>query len=229
MGKNGYLVYLGKCLLPVTPEKIEMKINNANTTVTLIDDGEINILKQAKLTDVEFECLIPQTRQPYAMYSGGFVGAGYFLDYFESLKQGKKAVQFIVVRYSPGGRAFFNTNLTVSLEEYSIVEDVKEGFDLKIKIKLKQWKAYGTKKITIRDTGNSVVASAASDRETNNAPETPDSYVVRKGDCLWTIAKSFYGNGADYGKIYDANKDIVGGNPNLIYPGQELTIPKKGG
>lgn len=27
------------------------------------------------------------------------------------------------------------------------------------------------------------------------------------------------------GKIYNANKGVIGGNPNLIYPGQVLTIP----
>jgi nucleoid-associated protein YgaU len=28
-----------------------------------------------------------------------------------------------------------------------------------------------------------------------------------------------------YTKIYEANKDLIGGNPNLIYPGQQLVIP----
>lgn len=50
-------------------------------------------------------------------------------------------------------------------------------------------------------------------------------YTVKKGDNLWTIAKKFYGNGADYSKIYEANKDTIGNNPNLIYPGQTFTIP----
>ena len=52
MAKSGYDVYLKKCLLPVTPSKITTKINNANETVTLMDEGEINILKKAGLTDI---------------------------------------------------------------------------------------------------------------------------------------------------------------------------------
>nr|WP_300838902.1 phage tail protein [uncultured Acetatifactor sp.] len=52
-----------------------------------------------------------------------------------------------------------------------------------------------------------------------------DTYVVVKGDCLWTIAKKFYGNGAQNTRIYNANRDKIK-NPNLIYPGQALTIPK---
>ena len=58
----------------------------------------------------------------------------------------------------------------------------------------------------------------------NNSAQ-PKTYTVKSGDCLWNIAKKFYGNGAQYTKIYNANKGVIGGNPNLIYPGQVLTIP----
>lgn len=48
--------------------------------------------------------------------------------------------------------------------------------------------------------------------------------TVKSGDCLWNIAKKQLGNGADYTKIYNLNKDKIK-NPNLIYPGQVLTLP----
>jgi nucleoid-associated protein YgaU len=49
-------------------------------------------------------------------------------------------------------------------------------------------------------------------------------YTVKKGDTLWAIAKKYYGNGAQYKKIYNANKNIIK-NPDLIYPKQKLVIP----
>ena len=52
-----------------------------------------------------------------------------------------------------------------------------------------------------------------------------DTYVVVKGDCLWNIAKKYYGAGAMYTKIYNENSGIIK-NPSLIYPGQVLKIPK---
>lgn len=52
-----------------------------------------------------------------------------------------------------------------------------------------------------------------------------DTYTVVKGDCLWNIAKKFYKKGGSYTNIYNANKDKIK-NPNLIYPGQVLVIPK---
>ena len=45
MSRNGYDFYLGKCLLPITPSKLTVKINGGNTTLTLMDEGQINILR----------------------------------------------------------------------------------------------------------------------------------------------------------------------------------------
>lgn len=49
-------------------------------------------------------------------------------------------------------------------------------------------------------------------------------YTVREGDCLWSIAKSYYGDGSKYMKIYNANKDKIK-NPDLIMDGWKLVIP----
>ena len=58
-----YHFYLGNMLLPIAPEKFTLKINNANQTYTLINEGEINVLKTPGLTDIEFdaEALLWQT------------------------------------------------------------------------------------------------------------------------------------------------------------------------
>lgn len=227
MKQSGYDFYLKKCLLPVAPPKLSVKINNANETVTLINEGEINILKKAELTDIEFECRIPQEKYPFAVYKSGFKGADYFLDYFESLKTSKKPFQFIVCRKRPTGKRLFDTNIKVSMEDYKITEDAKNGFDVLVKIKLKQWRDYGTKTVNISFNMEKPKASVEPQREatTSPAPATAQTYTVVKGDCLWNIAKKFYGNGSKYSIIYNANKSVIGGNPNLIYPGQVLTIP----
>lgn len=50
-------------------------------------------------------------------------------------------------------------------------------------------------------------------------------YVVKPGDNLSKIARIFYGDDHLWKKIYEANKTTIGGNPNLIYPGQRFVIP----
>ncbi len=48
---------------------------------------------------------------------------------------------------------------------------------------------------------------------------------TRFHDCLWYIAKRFYNNPYLWPKIYKANNDKIR-NPNRIYPGQVLKVPK---
>ncbi len=51
-------------------------------------------------------------------------------------------------------------------------------------------------------------------------------HTVVKGDTLWAISQAAYGNGAEYNKIFEANKPMLS-NPDKIYPGQKLRIPPK--
>jgi LysM repeat protein len=50
-----------------------------------------------------------------------------------------------------------------------------------------------------------------------------DTYTVQKGDTLSGIAQH-HGYGSDWHSLYDANKSTVGGDPNLILPGQHLAL-----
>ena len=49
-------------------------------------------------------------------------------------------------------------------------------------------------------------------------------YVVKKGDCLWSIAEEQLGDGMLWSDIYETNKAVIGEDPNLIYVGIELTL-----
>ncbi len=51
-------------------------------------------------------------------------------------------------------------------------------------------------------------------------------HVVVSGDTLSGIAKKYYNDTGKYLKIYEANKAVIGDNPDLIKPGMELVIPK---
>ena len=219
-----YKFYLSNILLPVPPEKLELKIKNNNKTLDLINDGEINILKNAGLTEISFDILLPNTRYPFANYEDGYKEASYYLEEIEKLKVNKSPFQFIVTRTKPNNILIFDTNMKVSIEDYTIKEEAKEGFDVSVSIKLKQYREYATKTMEITIKQERPVATQTQTRAVNNSNNTSTSYTVIKGDCLWKIAKRFYGVGSRWTEIYNANKSKIK-NPNLIYPGQVFVIP----
>lgn len=222
-----YYFYLDKTLLPVSPEKLSIKISNQNKTINLINEGQVNIIKDAGLTDISFDALIPATEYPFAKYKNGFIKPYDFIKAFEKLKSDKKAFQFIVTRTTPDGKILFDTNMTVTLESYKLNESAKDGFDVRISFDLKQYKEYGTKQIVTIDSVSTAQGSTRTAKSTSEK-----SYKVVSGDCLWSIAKKFYGDGSKYPKIYKANQDIIdkrnkgtGLDKYTIYTGQVFIIP----
>ncbi len=56
----------------------------------------------------------------------------------------------------------------------------------------------------------------------------PKTHTVVRGDSLSKIAKTYYGHAGKWKQLYEANKAVVGANPDLIKPGQILVIPDLG-
>jgi nucleoid-associated protein YgaU len=53
-------------------------------------------------------------------------------------------------------------------------------------------------------------------------------YEVQKGDTLQKISKKFYDTYRKWGRIYEANKDVLS-DPDQLKPGMTLRIPTEGG
>lgn len=213
-----YSCYLGGVEWP-TPEKLQLKIKGKNKTLVLLNEGEVNFLRAPGLTELVVPFDLP-------MLTGAYSPDRY-LGILENLKANRETTQFILVRASPSGRSLFDTNMKVSVEDYIITEEGKNGLDVSIDVNLKQWRDYGTKTVTVetpQDQAESApTVTVEKERDESTAP-TAKTYTVKAGDSLWAIAAKYYGSGAEYSKIYNANTDKVS-NPNLIYPGQVLTIP----
>lgn len=212
-----YTCYLNGVQWP-TPEKLTVKIKGQNKTLILLNEGEVNFLREPGLTEIVVPFTLPMlsgTRSPE-----------YYLGILEKLKTGKTTAWFKLVRLSPNGHTLYDTNMKVSVEDYNIVEDAKEGLDVSVDVNLKQWRSYGTKTITVEKPAakeEKATVSVTKERDASTAPTTK-TYTVKKGDTLWAIAAKYYGSGAQYNKIYNANTDKIS-NPNLIYPEQVFTIP----
>ena len=220
-----YSFFLDGVLLPVTPGSLQIKIKNQNKTVSLLNEGEVNFLKLPGLSEVQFDVLLPQVSYPFG--NGGRQPADYYLSLLERLKTGKKPFQFIVSRATQGGKLLFDTNMKASLEDYEISEDAEElGTDVKVRVSLKQYRDFGTKTVTLeqpKTPDGTPTAAVTLERAAKNAPQ-PKTYTVQKGDCLWNIAKKHCGDGAKWKELAGLNADKIV-NPNLIYPGQVLTLP----
>jgi hypothetical protein len=228
---NGYEFYfkIGSEVLtfPITPDELTIKVGSNNKTITLVNEGDINILKSPSLIEVEFEARFPMRKYPFSREVLPFKE---YFTMFEELKEQRQHFRFIVARATPSGKRTWDTNLLVALEQFEINESADEGDDVLITFKLKQYKEYGVVKIK-----NGVASSSSG--SSSSQTQTAKTYTVKSGDCLWKIAKRFYGDGTKWTVIYDANKKVIedtakkyrngkgSSNGHWIYPGTKLTIP----
>jgi LysM repeat protein len=81
--------------------------------------------------------------------------------------------------------------------------------------------------------GDPVAKSAETSPSTEIRAEGPNAVVedirttkVVPGDSLWRLSQQFYGNGAFYRQIYEANTDQIR-DPNLIFPYQVFVVPQQ--
>lgn len=71
----------------------------------------------------------------------------------------------------------------------------------------------------------STEVSKSSSRDTKSSKSSSGrKYTTKSGDSLWSIAKKFYGDGSQYMKIYEANRNVIT-NPVVVWAGVVITIP----
>lgn len=91
-------------------------------------------------------------------------------------------------------------NMEATVESFVWGEQDATG-DIYYTCNLKEYKKIKTKKATV-----TIATVKPTVRATKPQASTARTYTVKSGDCLWKIAKQFYGNGAQYTKIYNANR-----------------------
>ena len=206
-------------LLPVTPAEIEMKTGNCNRAVYILNMGEMNLAKKAGLQEIRFTALLPGKRYPFVQTEDGFHEAEYYLNLFREYKAAAQPVQLILFRKLADGTQLFCSNTEVLLEEYVVTEKGGEQGDFWVQMYWKEWKTAKSIRYSIKkQDGGNVMIEQGQERQA----KTPAAvYTVKKGDCLWNIAKRELGDGTKYKEI--ARKNGIS-DPNRIYPGQVLKL-----
>jgi nucleoid-associated protein YgaU len=113
---------------------------------------------------------------------------------------------------TPKHDLLFDTNLQVSLEDYTINEDAENGMNVIVSVNLKQYKPYATKTVEVKKTAEGKKATAKKARKITK--EIPKIFkIVKSGQTLWEICKGKLGDTSKLLEIAKLN-DIT--NPNVL-------------
>ncbi len=210
--------FLNGVQLPVNPfEDITIKVQGNNKQYEIVDLGEVTRIGNRKLKDVSIKSLFTDNVYPFTTTSSPLPAKTYVDNIYKVMDQSLPARLIIT---GDG----VDINLLSSIEQFSPSQHFGETNEYYYTLELKEFREPVIKRVQIVQTVSTPKAQASKQPVRAADPPKTKTYTVKSGDCLWNIAKKFYGSGAQYTKIVNANKSKIK-NPNLIYPGWVLVIP----
>lgn len=207
--------------IPWLPDKVVYDGNGSKRiTVDILDQGEVDIPNGSSLKFISWTSYFP--------------GEGHkSLPFLRGYWQDPKKLQNLLDKWKDNSTPLkvIMTGTPINHDVY--VDDFKGEYS-------GSYGDYGYQ-LVLKTRRDIVVISdkVVTADKTEPAPAATSSartHTVKSGDTLWSIAQKYYGSGAHYRKIYEANKTIIeetakkrgksssdGGH--WIYPGQVFTIP----
>lgn len=208
--------------IPVLPGKLEVTSPGKNEKTTVLEMGEILILRTKGLRSIAWESHFPASSAPYV--TGSITEPIEAIRAIQSARDAGKAIRFLITGTD------LDVNMPVGIDAFDYEERGGELGDIYYQIRLTEWKDYSPRRLILPSVADK--PALAKEPERAGTPTAAKTHTVIKGDCLWAIAQKHYGSGARYPEIYSANRAIIDGrnkgtgNPKYtIYPGQVLTIP----
>ncbi len=193
--------------LPVTPSQYPMAAGRAVEKLDMAQTGQIALPGLKSLFSETLEFMLPAQEYPF-LTAGAVADPAYYLD-----KLTAWSLDASVCRYVVAGT---DINSPVLLGPLAWQEQDGTN-DVYCKLPLFEYRYLDEAQVT--QTGN---ASRPVEAATQTA-QTAQNYTVVSGDSLWAICRKFYGDGSLAYKLAAANGIE---NPNLIFPGQTLSLPK---
>lgn len=190
-------------ILPVTPSEFIVSTSNNIQKVSIHQSGDVNLWGQPGLADITVSSFFPSSPRSYAFYGGDPYS---YIEQIQNWIKNKEQVRYIIS----------NTPVNIPTLPQSIEYGEQDGTgDVYFTLRMSEYRELKTVEVSSQGAG----------RPAENEPVTQEqSYVVKSGDTLWAIAQKYYGDGSLAWNLAEVNGIK---NANLIYPGDNLTIPEK--
>jgi nucleoid-associated protein YgaU len=210
---------------PMAPEKINVKTGQLFQAYTILAIGDVKIPSGEELTGFSWSGTLPGKVREKAPYVSEWRSPHDIQSQWSVYRAQKKKLKLMATE-TP-------INHNVYIQSYSVEYGGGYGdytYDISF-IQAKDLKVYASG-VSGQSTGTADTVESKPEGMERPSPPPPKTYIVVKGDSLWSIAQKQMGNGDKYPRLYEANKAAIDPRNQLyrqpkytIYPGQKLTIP----
>ncbi|WP_060210310.1 LysM peptidoglycan-binding domain-containing protein [Sporosarcina koreensis] len=199
-------------VLPIAPSRMEVVIGTKILTFNPIALGTIELPRGRLPIKFTLEGLLPGLEQAAIPERENEMSPNEISKTIQKWAEAKgangKKLRFIVTET--------DWNIPVFLLDFR--PSAPNGYgDVKYTLDLTEWRDFTVKEVNSATSGK---------KEVREIKPKPKTYTVKKGDTLSAIARNYGGSASKWLELWTANKGkLKSGNPDLIYPGETLTIP----
>lgn len=219
-----------KINIPVLPESITIQDNANNASVTVVDAGELSILKGRKLRQYSFSSFFPATAFR-GIKKENLKTPSHYVNQIEEWMNEKAVVEFVFARDEKG---FVSWDKKCTIESFKYNEDGADVGTIHYSIQLKEYKKVTVNQI--KKSSKSKKASKNSSKKRTSTKKKEKTYKIKSGDTLCKISKSQMGSSSKWKTLYNHNKDTIekaakkhgrksSDTGHWIYRGTVLNIP----
>ncbi len=215
--KNGQ-----RFVFPVNPPRIQIRNGRQFNEVPIVNLGVALLAGPINPEEITFESFLPRAFDPS------------FTNYTQ-LEVPEDTIERLLVwmgssQFTQAGATLPATPLRVTVtgtqfSQLMVITDLQHTYEggepdaIYFQISLKKWLR---QRVRVEEAAE---GEASSEGPREEPPFAGTTHTVVSGDTLWRLAKRFYNSGSKWSTIYEANKALIGANPNLIGPGQVLVVP----
>ncbi|ALS25489.1 peptidoglycan-binding protein LysM [Paenibacillus sp. 32O-W] len=181
--------------MPLMPSSIEVSEGNEGKTYQVAGLGQINVIKDVKLTEYQFGGIFPAQPYPFVTVKDLMPPARYV----ETINRWMRTNQPILFVLTSAG---FEINTLASIESFEWKETAGSG-DIAYTLKLKKYRHYGPRRVVVTADGSEMKKGK---KGRANDRQIPKTYTMVAGDTFWGIAKRFLGSGARWPELQKLNR-----------------------
>ena len=217
-----------KYRLPVVPETLKTTVQANNSSLNVVDKGEITIRNGRKAHQYGFSSFFPIKSFKGSISQSDMKKPTTYVNAIKKAVNEKLVVKFIFTR-SADNLVDISTNCTVEKFEY---EEKGEDFGtIYYSITLKEYRKISLHKVKKKKKKKSSKRSSAT-------KSTKKTYKVKKNDTLKSIAKKKLGDSSKWKVLYKINKSVIeraakkhgkksSNKGHFLYAGTVLKLPNK--
>lgn len=219
-----------KYLFPVLPESLKYSYKGLSTSSEIDKFGEVFHKGKRGAGGIAFSSFFPPAFD--SSYCSGVSKQWHspksWVSYIRKLMSSSKPGHFVLT----GGPLAID--IYVIITSFTASEEGGDVGTVHYTLEMKEYRTVTVNKLIKKTTTSQTKVQTSKTRPSNSAKKR--TYTIKNGDCLWNIAKKYYGDGAKHTKIYNANKSTLNKaakkygysdcrNGNLIFPGTTIMIP----